>query len=360
VRALRTGLTGVLLLTATVGACSGLSHVGALQPPSEASYSLRATPTAKFLARRAPRRQLGIGIDFYTYSGQDVATAAEQTVAYAKSLHANSISISFPFFMHGKHGSAVFATSETPSPSELAQVAVLAENAGLYVSLRPLLDEYSLGASRTIWKPEHPAAWFASYQKFLLPYAEMAQQARIPELIEGTEFSLFGRSHLWNGLAQALRRVYTGTLVYDSNWGLPLAGNGGSKVVEAVDSYQPMPLPASASVAQLTAGWSTYDATLPHGTVELEVDIAAVRGAYLKPYQVAGWHEKKLDPTIQVRWFTAACNAMVREHLGGIYFWGPGLGQSTHVRPGLAEPGSWVDSPGAAAISRCFAGLGVQ
>jgi hypothetical protein len=358
VRALRTGLAGVVLLAGTVAACAGMSRVGALQPPSETSYLLKAAAPARFDLRREPRRQLGIGVDFYTYPGQDVAAAARQTVDYAKSLHANSISISFPFFMHGSRGSAVFATSETPSPSELAQVAALAEDAGMYVSFRPLLDEHSLGMSRTNWKPDHPSAWFASYQKFLLPYAEMAQEAEVPALIEGTEFSRFGHSAQWDRLAAALRRVYTGTLVYDNNWGMPLAGDGGSKVVEAVDSYQPIPLPASASVAQLTAAWAEYDASLPRGTVELEVGIAAVSGAYLRPYQVSGWHDKKLDAAVQAHWFAAACHAMAREHLGGVYFWAVNLGQSPRVRPTLADAFSWVDSPGATAVSRCFAALG--
>jgi hypothetical protein len=350
----RVAVAGSILVASIVSACAAVSHVGALQPPSEASYSA-AHPTAlHYVKVPAPHWQLGIGVDFYTYPGQDIAAASKKTVAYAKSLHANSLSISFPYFMRGRHASSVFATRETPSPADLAIVASVAENAGLYVSLRPLLDDYSLGASRTAWKPDHLAAWMASYQRFLLPYAEMAQQTRIPELIEGAEFSMFGSSRRWNGLVAAIRTVYRGAVVYDNNWGIPLAGNGGRGVQEGVDSYQPMRVKARATTAQLTAAWSAYDRTLPRGTVELEVDIAAVRGAYTKPFQVTQWKEHRLVPSVQVRWFTAACDAMVRENLGGIYFWGVGLGQSTSTPPGLADPGSWVDSPGARAISACF------
>lgn len=347
-------LTGALLLASVVGACSAASRIGALQPPTEATSEAAKASLTKFIRVPRPPIQLGVGIDFYTYPGQDVLGAAEKTVSYLKSLHANAISISFPYFMRGEHASAVYASPETPSPAELAQVASVAEKAGLYVSLRPLLDEFKIRQSRTDWKPANPSKWFASYQKLLLPYAEMAQQTHIPELIDGTEFSLFGHSRLWNGLVRALHSVYTGTVAYDSNWGIPIRNSGGSGVAEGVDAYQPMAVSANASQAKLTAAWTAYDRTLPRGTVELELDIAAVRGAYLRPYQVSGWHEAKLAPYIQVRWFTAACDALVRAKLAGIYYWAVGLGQSTSIPPTLSEPGSWVDSPGATAVAGCF------
>jgi hypothetical protein len=359
-KASRAALIAVLLLASLVGACSAVSHVGALQPPSVGTSVVAKTLAPGYVKVPRPPVQLGVGIDFYTYPGQDVLSAADKTVAYVKSLHANSISISFPFFMRGPHATGVFGSPETPSPAELAQVASVAEKAGLYVSLRPLLDEYALKKSRTDWKPDNLLAWFASYRKFLLPYAQMAQQTHIPELIDGAEFSLFQHSSLWNGLVRGLRSVYTGTLAYDSNWGMPLRHNGGIGISEGVDSYQPMPVPASASQARVTAAWLAYDRTLPRGTVELEVDIAAVRGAYLKPYQVSDWHEASLAPYIQVRWFTAACNALVPARLGGIYFWAVGLGQSTTKPPTLSDPAAWVDSPGETAVRDCFRRLGAR
>jgi hypothetical protein len=90
-------------------------------------------------------------------------------VQYVLSLHANAISVSFPFYMTGKDVAGVYASDETPSPGQVALLARDAEQAGLYVSIRPLLDEKSLGSSRTGLRPRHLAAWFASYQQFLLP-----------------------------------------------------------------------------------------------------------------------------------------------------------------------------------------------
>jgi hypothetical protein len=300
----------------------------------------------------------GVDIDVYTYwtnSGGDFSAAVSADIQYALALHANAVSLSFPFFMEGKNAPGVYATSSTPSPTQLAILVRDAEAAGLYASIRPLLDEASLGMSRTAWRPRNPADWFASYQRFLLPYAEMAQRQHVPELFVGAEFSQFGASPRWKTLDTALRRVYHGRLAYAQNW--DMAGSqGGGPVTQTVDAYPPFPqLPNSASVATLSSAWESYDRVLPAGMVESEVGIAAVRGAYAQPWQVR-WPAARIDPAIQARWFTAACNAAVASHLGGIYFWALGFRQLSG--PSAAQPAAWAHSAGAGAISACFRKLG--
>jgi hypothetical protein len=308
-----------------------------------------------FIEVRKPKLQLGVDIDFYTYPGENVRAAAESTLAYVKSLGANAVSISFPVFEAGPRSSRVRGTDATPSAEDIAIVASVAEKAGLYVSVRPLLDSGSIrGLSRTAWRPSNPAIWFASYQAFLLPYAQMAQHARIPELINGAELNKFQTLPSWRGLDKALRRVYRGVLAYSNNWGIPIVPSaGGLGAQETVDVYKPMKVSVNASVARLTRGWAAYDRTIPSGTVETEVGIAAVPGAYRVPYKF-NWNQIPLAPSIQTRWFTAACNAAATSHLGGIYFWVVGLGQALNVPPGPSNPASWTDGPGARAISACF------
>jgi hypothetical protein len=350
----RGALLGALAVAAVVGSCSAAARIPMLRPPTVATTGY----TAPFKLVRQPARQLGIGIDFYTYPGQPAVAEARYTAAYVATLHANSVAITFPYFMHGPSAHGVYASPATPSPETLAAVAAVFEHAGLYVTIRPLLDETSLGQSRTIWKPTARArqAWFASYRRFLLPYAKMAQQAQIPGFVDGTEFSQFGWWSNWNQLATALRQVYKGRISYDNNWSaqkVSMAGEGGKGVTEAVDAYRPIAVPASASVGRLIAGWRAYDATLPRGTVETEVDIAAVRGAYSAPFSVGRWKGvRHLTPTVQIRWFEGACDGVATRHLGGIYFWGIGLGRQ--VRPSLANPAAWAGGPGARAVAACF------
>ena len=335
---------------------SGCTAAAGTKPLQQTELQLSA-PSLHPVQVRRPGFQRGVDIDAYTYPGQDIATAAAADVAYIKSLHANSVSISFPFFMAGPSSSAVYAKNTTPSPAQLAVLVNNAEAAGLYVSIRPLLDESTLGRSRVHWSPDHPAAWFVSYRRFLLPYAAMAQREKVPEFIVGTEFSTFEDSPHWNALDKALRRSFHGALGCSNNWGTQaLAGNGtgtafagncGHGVRESVDAYQPQN-------GNLLAGWEAYDSGLPRGTVETEIGIDAVTGAYKQPYQHEWPEATSLDTSVQAHWFTAACRAAVKEHLGGIYFWPLGFSNQPATGPSLTYQGQWAGGAGGQALAQCF------
>lgn len=336
-------LAGGAALAVLVAGCSAAVHLKALQPP--------AAPASRPLPSTAPM-QLGVDIDAYTYPGQDVGAAAEQDIAYVESLHANAVSISFPFFMSGRQADSVHASASTPTPAQLAVVIEDAQEAGLFVSIRPLLDETNLGIARTQFRPTDLRHWFASYLKFLVPYAAMAQRTGVSEMFVGAELSMFSKSPFWITLDARLRRDYYGALGFANNWGRPhITRSGGSDVRESVDAYKPIS-------GSLSAGWTAFDRGLPPGTVETEVGIAAVPGAYRLPYHYK-WHVTQLDPSVQARWFTAACRAAAAAHLGGIYFWSIGLGVQA-TGPTLSDQLAWAGGPGAQAISACFAALGRQ
>ena len=139
--------------------------------------------------------QLGIDVDVYTYRGEDMAKAARAVVRYVRSLHANAISVTFPFFMNGPHAATVTTRSSTPTPHMIEAFARIAEARGLYVAFRPLLDETSIDHGfRGNLQLSHPAEWFASYRRFLLPYAKAAQRVKVQEFVVGTELSKLYKS----------------------------------------------------------------------------------------------------------------------------------------------------------------------
>ncbi len=337
-------LYGALAAIAVVSGCTAASHLHALQ-----SERIPASPPLTIpetVAIRPPAFQRGIDVDGYTYRGQDFSAAAAAVVAYVKSLRANSLSISFPFFMSNRRSSRVFANSRTPTPTELGLFIADAERAGLYVSLRPLLNEQQVGRNRTIWRPVHPSAWFASYRRFLLPYARMAQANKVGMFIVGAEFSKFGNSPLWNGLDRALAKVFHGRLAYSNNGTTHLSrSSGGRFTFKTVDAYPSMNPP-------FLSGWKFYDRKLPTGAIVTEVGIAAYDGAWLTPWGHRTQNQR-LNPRVQVRWFSAACAAAKAARLRGIYFWALGL-STRFSRTTKATPGAWAHSVGAVAIARCF------
>lgn len=356
-RTTRKLLAGAIVLGLAVGGCSAASHLNALQPPKIKSH--KAPPAARAVSIPRPKFQLGAGIDLYGYKGEDYFDAAGAEATYLTQLNANSVIISFPFFMHGAKARGVYAKyPKTPTPGDLAEVVRTAETAGLYVGLRPLLANNSLGVPRNTWRPFRIRAWFASYQRFLLPYARMAQANKVPKLFVGTEFQDFGTSPLWNRLDRALHRVYKGTLAYANNGHLLHPGTGGRLAKISADSYPDMPREGpNASVRQLTSSWKTWDAVMHKGTVLSEVGIAGVRGAYAKPWMIK-WPNAQIDGTVQARWFTAACHAAAATHMGGIYFWAIGFGAAqltAHLD--LQHQSAWEAGPGFKAAAKCFGQL---
>jgi hypothetical protein len=344
-------LVGVATL---VSGCTAVAHIAVLQPSSGPSSSPRSPSSSQSpslppgLPALPPATafQRGIDVDFYTYPGQDVAAAAAATVSYARSLHANAIGISFPFFMTSRHAAGVYAGSATPTPDQLATVIIAARRAGMRVTLRPLLDEKALGGSRVSLRPVKQAAWFASYRQFLVPYLVMAQQLQVSEFITGAELTQFSRSWRWKELNASIRRIYHGQLGCSDN--LQFRRGGCGTAVQLVDAYHPLRPP-------LATAWRSYDATFPRGMVLAEVGIAAVYGAWVKPWLIS-WPRSVLDPAMQAEWFTDACRAATAAHLGGIYFWSLGLSVQ-QTGPTVAYEAQWAHSSGASAISRCFASI---
>ena len=304
--------------------------------------------------------QRGIDIDWYDGNlgpGNSIASEAPGYVNYAKGLGANWLSITFPLFEASRTTSKVVRRSPTPSPADMSILIQDAHAAGLAVEIRPLLDSSNLGHSRVHWTPPDLASWFASYQRVLMPYARMAQRYHVSVFTVGVEFDYFASSSLWNGLDAAIRKVYKGRLAFANNWDQLPGGNsyGGSGVRQDVDAYPSFQVPDSATIAALTRRWETWDSQLRRGTVLGEVGIPAQLGMYRHPYW---WKSREpLARFVQVRWFAAACNAVVADHLGGIFFWSLPFGSSLTVPSNLADPGAFTATRAATEIARCFARL---
>jgi hypothetical protein len=342
-------VTPIICTVLALAACSSASTVR----PAPTSSNVVVVPRIA-----EPVRQLGIDIDFYVSKGSNVTALARQDIAYIKSLDANAVSIAIPFFSNPA-GTTVGANNRTPTTSQLSELILAAERAGLAVTIRPLLDEKSIGETRVFWKPKNLTAWFAGYENFLLPYAALAQSDHVPVFVVGVEFTQFGGDRLWQSLDSKVRTVYQGTLAYSNNWTTfehPTPGNGGTGVVEMTDAYPPAHLPDNASLESLTSAWTQWARPLPKGTVLSEVGIGSQPGAYLRPY-LWGPTQTPLSPQIQVNWFSAACQTIAADDLGGLYFWTLNFGQSLTTPANLNDPDSFVDMPGQTAIAKCFSTL---
>ncbi len=110
--------------------------------------------------------------------------------------------------------------------------------------------------SETDWKTLEE-----SYKKFIITYAELAQETNTELLCIGTELEQFvkNRPEFWQQLIKEIRNIYTGKLTYAANWDeydrVPFWEN-----VDyiGVDAYFPLSEEQHPTVDQLKTGWSIH------------------------------------------------------------------------------------------------------
>lgn len=348
-------LTAGILVPLAVG-CNTVRAVPAYRAPQATpntgaerpwSVSPKAPPSGS-----AAHPLFGVNVDEYIRPKMNVVLDSELIVSYLSHLHANAISVSFPFYVRGANLSQVASGPGTPTPAQLAVIVNDARRAGLYVEIRPLMDEANLPTSRVHWKPGNLTEWFSTYRRWLVPYAKMATSSHVSNLCVGVEFDTFQRNRRWGSLDSALRKYFKGTLSYSTNWDGPsFTHAGGPGVRVSVDAYPPFNIPSTASLTELKKLWIAWAKRLSAGTVLSEVGIAAVVGAYRHP-----WHSPSgpIVRQVQVRWYTAACAAVSADRLGGLYIWDISFGRSLTVSPGRANPIAFVGSASATAVRQCF------
>ncbi|MCA9521288.1 MAG: hypothetical protein KC609_09955 [Myxococcales bacterium] len=97
-----------------------------------------------------------------------------------------------------------------------------ARQLGLKVQLKP-----HIWVRRGAWRGAiQPAgvdgwqSWFASYRRFILHYARLAERLKVDAFVVGVEFKSSSRSQRveWEKTIAAVRAVYRGPLTYAANW----------------------------------------------------------------------------------------------------------------------------------------------
>lgn len=319
-------------------------------------------------------RQLGIQV-YWTENSNDgsdavVEAKARRLINYAISLNANSIAITFPIYTYGITSDAVYADpATTPTPREIEDFLKVAAQSDIRVTIRPLLNEDVLVAQNSnAWRgsiePDSTSAWFQSYQQFLMPYAEAAQEGHAATLVVGAELDSLEQAPEWAGLITAIQSVYTGQLSYDQNFDefaagdqkLPLPGHN-------VDAYPRFDLPDSASVSALAQAWESWLGVQPAAVLQqlvlAEVGIVAVPGAYQDPGAWIGTADAPIDDQVQANWYQAVCQAVAAENVGGGLYWWEVSFDADPADPGPFQSDrlTFLGRPAAQVISSCYATL---
>ncbi|MEU6607929.1 hypothetical protein ABZ922_23195 [Streptomyces shenzhenensis] len=259
---------------------------------------------------------------------------------YLVGLHANSVSVSFPFFTRGKTSTKISHGAKTPTPERLAHVLRIFHQAGLRTTVRPLMDETSLDIADGNWRgniaPADRDAWFASYETFLTPYLEAAHGEKAATFVIGTELNSMEGDKRWGALVDNAEKVFAGEVAYDANWDNYVNGPITMPVNHlGVDAYFPVKAGDDASVNTLVDGWNKWldkkaTGTLPKITIA-EAGIGAMKGAYRAPGDF--YTKRAVAPQVQANWYTAVCKVVQERKMSGVYWWSIYFDDDPNTKP---------------------------
>lgn len=162
---------------------------------------------------------------------------------------------------------------ETAKFSDIGSAIAAAEAQGLQVMLKPQIGAVDGAAGfGNLTDPNEviadPAAFFASYQNYILQWAELAQQYHVPILSIGNEMLAATKPQYtpyWDNLIAAVRQVYSGQLTYSALLPLQTSATAYNEVSQiqfwnkldfaGFDVYPSLTTELNPTVAQLNAAW---------------------------------------------------------------------------------------------------------
>ena len=155
------------------------------------------------------------------------------------------------------------------SDEGLADAARRARQRGIRTILKPHVWIRDRGDGR--WRgnidfstPEEWDRWWASYRRFILHYAELAESTGMEALCIGTELrsAVLNRPEAWRRLIEDVRSVYAGELSYSANWYREFEEVPFWDALDYIGIQVYFPLADSAGVAltldELRAAWAPH------------------------------------------------------------------------------------------------------
>ncbi len=181
---------------------------------------------------------------------------AQALVDHLKAAGVNTIQLLVAWFQPDMRSSTIAPDAEGQSPRDAGVVDMIRyiHAQGLGVMLKPHAEPVLAwdGVSegwRGVIDPADRAAWFASYDAFILHYARIAAAENVELLCVGSEMMSMTRSEWdqrrWIDLVDRVRKLYAGKILYGATW-FEVAGGayedrGPDGQVAFSATFQPLP-----------------------------------------------------------------------------------------------------------------------
>jgi len=277
------------------------------------------------------------GMCYVTWDKNRFSTRySDESLEKLSGLGVDHISIIPTRYQDSYNSTDIKKTDKTPSDSSVKHAIRKAHKLGLKVMLKPhidLIDKYD----GTYWRADIGFSrdkdwekWFREYKKFILHYARMAERLDVEIFCVGTELSFTTQKNdYWqNELIPAIKKVYTGKLVYAANW-------DNFKNIKfwkdldyiGIDAYFPLTYKQDPTLEELKEGWKkwiheieAWRLTVNKPIIFTEIGYPSTPHAPYTPWK--GGSDGNADQEIQARCYEAFFDTVWdKEWLAGVYWW---------------------------------------
>jgi hypothetical protein len=327
------------LLTALAAALTALFAVRAFSLPQHETSATTRAPLSDPLPRpRRPLhepRQRGVALGLFA---EDVSFSYAPLLAEIAELGATHVALVVPIYQTDAASTRLrLHTRFSPTLETVADTIRQAQRMELEVTLFPIVrleSPRSASEWRGTLRPSDRDAWFASYGQMVGDLASLATLTGASRLVIGSELStLDGDLVRWGKLIELIRAVFSGTLVYSSNWD----HYQDARLFELVDEigivayFNLRDLNGPSDVASLAASWRRIGRDIESAVAKYdkpfiftEVGYRSRRGSTAAP-----WDEAEAgipDVAEQQRGFEAFRTAWTEPgpshpRLDGLYIW---------------------------------------
>lgn len=267
--------------------------------------------------------------------GTFMSSESGAMLEYIKNLHVSWVALVTTWYQERKNSVEIFRDEDmSHTDKEMIHVLKKIKSLGMHVMLKPHVDVKD-GAWRgeiAFSDAERKAKWFASYEAFILHFAQMAEKNGVEVFCIGTELEQMTREKEsampWDAMIKKIKSVYHGKLVYAANWTeyeqvpfweeLDFAG---------IDAYFPLSLTKNTSQKQLESSFEgvlnkigKWQKKLNRPVIFTEIGFRSMDGTAVMPWN---WEMKGAeDAEEQAMLYKIALEGVMKKSwMAGLYFW---------------------------------------
>lgn len=249
--------------------------------------------------RRPLRPPVGVAVGLYPRAAAHFGLPWPPDLTDVAALGSRTVWLPVSWSQRALRGAPLAPDADTVTDADLVTLCRQAHALGLDVVLCPLVE--LRGADASVWRgriqPDAGSVWWASYERFLLRYATLAERERVAGLVVTHELSGLSGPDMaprWRALAARVRQAFGGAILAVVNHdalGARLPWEAFDRV--GVSAYFSLSTDPDATEETLVVGWSraaarleTFAERVARSVFIAEVGYPSLDGAAIAPWDV--------------------------------------------------------------------------